>query len=92
METTPIRWHMFDTAKAGSAVRPSLIPIRIASPSALNNDSSVAGVQRTKKSAHTGIDTNELYRRKLAEKLKQSQNDEWRLPAQLFADTPPLFC
>jgi uncharacterized membrane protein YgcG len=89
METTPIRWHMFDTAKAGSAVRPSLIPIRIASPSALNNDSSVAGVQRTKKSAHTGIDTNELYRRKLAEKLKQSQNDEWRLPAQLFADTPP---
>jgi hypothetical protein len=89
METTPIRWHMFGTAKAGSAVRPSLIPIRISSPSALNNDSSVAGVQRTKKSVHTGIDTNELYRRKLAEKLKQSQDDEWRLPAQLFADTSP---
>jgi hypothetical protein len=89
METTPIRWHMFNTAKAGSAVRPSLIPIRIASPSALINDSSVAGVQRTKKSALTGIDTNELYRRKLAGKLPQSQDDEWRLPAQLFADTPP---
>jgi hypothetical protein len=80
---------MFDTAKAGSAVRPSLIPIRISSPSALNNDSSVAGVQRTKKPAHTGIDTNELYGRKLTEKLQQSQDDEWRLPAQLFADTSP---
>jgi hypothetical protein len=80
---------MFDTAKAGSAVRPSLIPIRISSPSTLNNDSSVAGVQRTKKPAHSGIDTNELYRRKLAEKLQQSQDDEWRLPAQLFADTSP---
>jgi hypothetical protein len=89
METTPIRWHIFGTAKAGSTVRPSLIPIRISSPSALNNDSSVAGVQRTKKPAHTGIDTNELYRRKLAEKLQQSQDDEWRLPAQLFADTSP---
>jgi hypothetical protein len=89
METTPIRWHMFDTAKAGSAVRPSLIPIRVVGPIALNNDSSVAGVHRTNKPALAGIDTNELYRRKLAGKLQQSQDDEWRLPAQLFADTPP---